>query len=119
MSGKTVWTFRSTTFSRAISSDEFDPWFEEDPQITKDTVLGATAAADSYIDIGATAYGPLELRAAFSSSSTREMFITNNLLQSGTLSNTRSRSATALLIKARRIDAPPGYYYADCTFEKR
>ena len=103
---------------REVSGDEFPPWFDAEPQITKDAVLGATTAAQSYLDTGAIVYPPLTIRAAFASSSARETFITANLLQSGTLANTRSRSATALLVKAVRLDALPRYL-ADLTFELR
>lgn len=115
---KTTYTFRSSTFTRILDSDTFEPWFNAEPTVTKDAVLGATSASQSYIDIGATVIAPLHIRAEFASNAARNTFITNNLLQSGTLSNTRSRSATALLVRAVALDAFP-LFYADLTFEQR
>lgn len=116
---KTIYTFSASTFTRAISGDEFDPWFESTVEYTKDVVLGATAGADSYIDIGAGGAAPLSLRAAFASSAARATLLAL-LGTAHTLSNTRGRSASALLTKARAIDTGlVGVWYADLVFEQR
>lgn len=114
MSGKTVWTFTVSgvdyTWYRALSGSEFEPWFSAEGQYTVDGVLGALVAADNYLDIGGVTVPPLSLRAAFASSSYRETLRSACLLQTGTLSNTRGRSATATLLVAKRVDDLPMFY---------
>lgn len=111
MSGKTVWTFTvggvDYTWYRALSGAEFEPWFSAEGQYTVDVVLGSTLASDNYLDIGGVSVPPLTMRAVFASSSYRETLRSACLLQSGTLSNTRGRSATATMVAAKRVDDLP------------
>lgn len=119
MSSRTVYTFNSSDFYRVAGGDELDPWFESTVEITKDLVLGATSAAASYIDTGAYAAGPLSFRAAFTSSAARATFLAL-LGTTHTLSNTRGRSSSAMLTKAKAIDAGGAYqWYCDVSFEQR
>lgn len=111
----TTWTFDGLTFSRE-AAEGFVPWFVSRAEYTRDAVLSDTTAR-SYIDLGATVREPLEVRAVFASSAARETFI-GKLRTSGTLSNTRSRSATAVLVKAARVDLGRAYRWGlDLTFE--
>lgn len=115
-SGATIYTFAAITFIRKIEGDDFAPWFNADPQYTKDQVLGGE---DAYIDFGADISGPLSFRASCLSASDRNALITARKT-TGTLSNTRSRTATATLVKAVPVDgANYADYLIDLTFELR
>lgn len=117
MSAET-WTFDGVTFERIISGDTIEPWFSEVLNYTKDTVLGATTAAQSYIDQGAVEVPPFEIRASFSSESARDAFLAKRYLTK-TLSNTNGYSGTALLAKAKRANGGGTFYFVDCVFELR
>jgi hypothetical protein len=114
---KTVWTFSGSSFYRIVS-DEFAPRFDGKYQYTKDLVLGATSSADSYIDLGAFEVAPLQLRIEFDTEALRNTF--QSLIgTSGTLSNTRGRSYSAILVGVMRVDAKGGRWLADATWEAR
>ena len=120
MSGKTVWTFVATpgtaTFTRVVN-DEFEPTFNGKYPYTKDLVLGATTAGGSYIDLAAFEVGPMSMRIEFTSSALRDAFLAYPGL-TGTLSNTRSRTYTAMLVDFKRIDDGV-HWWADVVWEQR
>ena len=119
MSGKTVWTFIGLTATRPVDSDTYEPWYEAKLNYTRDLVLGATTAADSYLDVGAAEVPPLALRFEFASDSARQAFI-NLRGQTGTLSNTRGYSTTAMLVSTKRINTGmPSVFWLDLLFEAR
>lgn len=114
MSGRTTYTFSSITFTRQ-AGDEVVPWFYPDGAYTKDPVLYGTKV---YVDVGASTYPPMSFRATCASSADRSALIAA-LWTSGTLSNSRGHSGTALLVKAIPINT--GIYAAtwavDVAFE--
>ncbi len=119
MSGTTVWTFGLSTFTRILQGGEFEPWFQAKGIYQKDVVLGATVAADSYIDTGAVEVGPLTIRARFDNTIDRDVFM-GQLLAAGTLSNSKGYSGSAILLAANAIDSGlPDLFYVDATFELR
>ncbi len=98
-------------------SDEYAPRFDGKYTYTKDLVLGATTAAQSYVDLGAFEVGPLTMKIEFTSEALRNTF--QALIgTSATLSNTRGRSYTALLIEVKRIDTYTRWL-AEATWEAR
>lgn len=117
---ETVYTFDGVSFTHTFSGDEFEPWFNADIQYTKDDVLYDTSSGvitTSYIDIGAKAYPALQIRAQCASQTVKNNLLAK-LLTQGTLSNTRSRSATCRLMQAKDIDrGHPSLFFVDCTFE--
>ncbi len=114
---KTIWTFNATyTFTRVVQ-DEFEPTFNGKYQYTKDLVLGATTAAQSYIDLGGFEVGPMSMRIEFTSSALRDAFLANYGI-TATLSNTRSRTYTAILLDIKRIDDGV-HWWADVVWEQR
>ncbi len=111
MSGRTVYTFGAATFWR--EGEEIVPWFYAEDQYTADVVLGS---ATTYVDIGAAAYPPLSFRASFASSAARQTLI-GLRGTTGTLSNTRSKSDTATLVKATPVNQGNyGLWECDVTF---
>ena len=115
MTMHTTWTFDGLAFSRETAED-FTPWFASEVAVTEDAVLPDGATSRSYIDLGATTHPPLQLRARFDTSAERETFI-GKLRTQALLTNTRGRSATALLEKAARVDAGRRYrFLLDVTF---
>jgi hypothetical protein len=113
---RTAYTFTpaGVTFYR-ITGDELEPWFQEDPQYTKDSVLGGSSA---YYDLGAYVTPPLSFRASCASAADRLSLIAA-LWQEGTLSNTRGHSDTALLVKARPINSNPyDLWQCEVSFER-
>ena len=115
---RVTWQFSGSSFYRH-SGEEFAPRFDAKVGYTKDTVLGATSAAQSYLDIGATEVGPLTLRCEFETEAARQTF--QALIgTTGTLSNTAGLSYTATLLKVTRIEGGGGSIYrADTTWEQR
>lgn len=110
-----VWTFDSVSF-RVRMTGEFDPWFSPSYQYATDLVLASTL---SYLDLGAVKYNAIKVRAQFDTSVAREAMIAK-LGTTGTLSNTDSRSATATLVEALRVNNASGAaWWLDCTFEYR
>jgi hypothetical protein len=114
---KTVWTFNTTATFTQLVSDEYNERFDGKYQYTKDLVLGATTAAQSYVDLGAFEVGPLTLRIEFTTSALRNTF-QGMIGTTATLSNTNGRSYTAMLTEVRRIENG-GMYLADATWEQR
>lgn len=115
--GQTVWSFGSSTFVRIVSGDEFAPRFDGKWLYTKDVVLGATLASQSYIDLGAREVGPMTMRIEFTSEALRNTFTDLNGTV-GTLANTKGRSYTALLVAVSRVDSFTRWL-ADATWEVR
>ena len=116
MSGKTVWTFSGATFTRVVQ-DEFEPTFNGRHPYVKDTVLGATTAAGSYIDLAGFEVGSLSMRIEFTSSALRDAFLGYQGTVA-TLSNTRGRTYSALLVDFKRID-DGRHWWADAVWEQR
>jgi len=117
MSGKTIWQFAGSSFYREVGGDEYAPRFDGKMNTTKDLVLGATTAAQSYVDLGAFEVAPLTMKIEFTTEAARNTF--QALLgTSGTLSNTRGRSYTALLVEVKRIDTFTRWL-AEATWEQR
>jgi len=116
MSGKTVWTFGAATFTRPVP-EEFEPTFNGKHPYTKDLVLGATTAAHSYVDLAGFEVGPLAMRIEFTSSALRDAFLAYQGTVA-TLSNTRGRTYTALLVDFKRID-DGHHWWADAVWEQR
>jgi hypothetical protein len=113
-----TWTFDGVS-ARRVTSDEFDPWFPISGLYTKDVVLDARTAADSYTDIGAWQFDVLEMRWEFTTEAARDTMI-NKLLTIGTLSNSAGRTTSALLVRARRVNGrQQGSALLDVTFERR
>jgi hypothetical protein len=116
MSGKTIWTFNGSSFTRIVS-DEYAPRFDGKYQYTKDLVLGATTAAQSYVDLGAFEVGSISMRIEFTSEALRNTF-QSYIGLTATLSNTRGRSYTAMLVSVQRVDTY-NQWLADATWEQR
>ena len=117
--GRTIWTFDGIDFRRLLTSDEWQPRFSITGLYTKDIVLGATTAADSYVDTGAWQFEPLEMRAVFDTDADRDNMILK-LLSSGALTNDTGLAVTAMLVKAWRVNiGVAGIYALDLTFERR
>jgi len=115
-SGATIYTFAGVTFIRRIDGDEFPPWFNADPTYTKDAVLGGSLA---YLDQGGDVYPPLAFRASCLSAVNRAALVAAKKT-TGTLSNTRSQSATATLVKAVPLDGGDySSFWIDLVFEYR
>jgi len=116
---RTVYTFDGVDFKRLLTSDEWQPRFSITLLHTVDVVLGATTAADSYFDVGAWQFEPLEMRASFASDVDRDTFILK-LGSVGALTNTRGLAVNAALVKAWRVDiGVPDIFLLDCTFVRR
>lgn len=114
---RTTWTFDGVSF-RVKSEDERDPWFSRSYEYTLDKVLGG---AQTYLDLGAVSFSPLEFRAQFASEVARDAMMAK-LGVTGTISNDAppARSGTATLLKTFRIDNPSGMaFYLDVMFEGR
>lgn len=120
MSLRTTYTINgSITFQRVLPSPEFDPWFNSHVEYTKDPVLGATSAADSYVDVGALVVDTLSMRASLSSLSARTALLALQG-QEVTLSNTRGQSGKVLVVNAKAVDrGDPGTFYVDMVLEQR
>lgn len=116
MAGKTVWTFNGATFTRVVE-ETFEPTFNGRHPYTKDLVLGATTAGGSYVDLAGFEVGPLSMRVEFTSSALRDAFLANQGV-TATLSNTRGRSYTALLVDFKRIDDGV-HWWAEAVWEQR
>lgn len=101
-----TWTFTvgvtAVTFTQQVGDDyllRFDGKFS----YTKDLVLGATTAAQNYIDIGAFDVDPLPQTAEFATSADRQTFF-GLQMQLGTLASSNGLSYTVLLVQATRIE---------------
>lgn len=114
---RVLWAWLTTNTFYQLVSDEYAGRFDGEYLITKDLVLGATTAAQSYVDLGAFVVGPLTLRCEFSSSALRNTF-QSTIGTTGTLSNSLGISYTALLVKATRIENG-GLYIVDAMWEQR
>jgi hypothetical protein len=113
---RTVWTFVSSSFYQHVG-EEYQGRFDGKYNYTKDLVLGATTAAQSYVDLGAFEVGPLTMRIEFNSSALRQTF--QALMgTTGTLSNSVGLSYTALLVDVKRIDGL-SVFRCDATWEQR
>lgn len=101
--GATLYTFQSITFARVLEGDTFVPWLFPEVQYTADPVLGGTQV---YLDIGGDGVATLSMRGSCSTDNDRAALKDARGL-TGTLSNTRGRTATATLVKASPIDSMP------------
>lgn len=110
-SGRTVYTFTGISFCRQ-REDDMLPWFFPETQYTADPVLGGTQV---YLDIGSDSVAPLSFRARVLTTTDR-----GNLRlargTTGTLVNTRGRTATATLVKATPMDGIANQLNIDLTF---
>lgn len=114
---RVVWTFNTTATFKQVVGDEYKGRFDGKYVYTKDLVLGATSASDSYVDLGAFEVTPLTMRIEFTTSTLRNTF---QAMQgtTATLSNTLGLSYTALLVQVDRIENG-GMYLADAVWEQR
>lgn len=112
--GVTLYTFGSSASFGRIDPDT--PWFGREIAYAKDDVL---QSGSGYLDIGATTRPPMDIRAAFLTPDARSDML-DRLGTMDLLSNTRSETDYAVLIKALPFDIPGGIYYGvACTFEWR
>lgn len=93
-----------------IVGDDYTLRFDGAYQYTKDVVLGATSAAQNYIDLGAFDVDPLSKQVEFTTSANRQTFF-GLQGQTGTLSSSNGLTYTALLVRATRIE---GAIYPRC-----
>jgi len=115
-SGITTYTFASITFARKLDSEDHEPWFYADPVLTKDPVLGGTQV---YLDKGALVAPPLSFRASCLTGADRIALI-GALWTTATLTNSRSHTDTATLVKARPINSGDNsHWFIDLSFELR
>jgi hypothetical protein len=117
--GRTLWSFADVSFFYELVNDDYQQRFDGEYQYTKDIVLGATTAAQSYIDLGGFVVAPMQKRIAFSTSAARQTF--QALIgTTATLSNDAGLSYTATLLKVTRIEGGGGIIYrADAIWEQR
>lgn len=116
-----LWTFTvsgvaTVSFTEQVQ-DDYQLRFNGGYAYTKDTVLGATTAAQNYVDLGAFDVDPMHKRCEFTSSADRQTF---NALQGqvGTLSSSTGLSYLAALMRATRIEGAI-YPRADAIWEQR
>lgn len=119
--GITVYTFTAngTTvqFIRRRSGT-IDGWFGVKPSYTKDSILpSGTTGGGVIIDFGAYDYKPLQITAELPSAVARAT-LKSLATYAGTLSNTKGRSASAVLTVADEPDEGDGTFLLECTFEK-
>jgi hypothetical protein len=113
---RVIWQFSGSSFYQLVN-DEYAGRFDGKYIFTKDIVLGATTAAQSYIDLGAFEVTPLTMRIEFTTSAARQTF--QALIgTTATLSNTLGISYTAILVDCRRVENG-GMYLADAVWEQR
>jgi hypothetical protein len=108
-----TYVYAGITFYRPLQSGEFAPWFFPETEYTADPVLGGTQV---YLDFGGDSVAPLAMRALAKSASDRQ---TLRLARrsTGTLTNSRGRTATASLVKASPVDSDDyRWFYIDLTF---
>jgi len=105
-------TGSAVTFPRLVSG-EFEDWFTLEVGYTKDSVLDGRVI----IDTGSYQYPPLVLVAAFATAAERTA-AKSLVAIPGTLSNTLSRSAEAVMVRAREPAGRTPFYLLECTFEK-
>lgn len=114
--GATVYTFAGISFVRVLSEgDTFTPWFFPETQYTADPVLGGTQV---YLDIGSDNVTTLTMRGLVLTDNDRAA-LKNARNTTGTLSNTRPRTATVTLVKASPIDGPANQRWIDLVFVLR
>lgn len=107
-----MYTFNSIAFSRLISG-EFAPWFARKSLYTQSAVLDS---GQEYVDIGATSYEPLTIRACLFDRADSEA-LAASLGTTAVLANSRSQSQDALLAGVTPVDLGlAGYYVLDLTF---
>jgi hypothetical protein len=119
LSSQTTYTFTPTggtavTFNRRLAGDTFTPWFTLASSYVKDEALDGGVG---YLDVGAYRYPPLEILAHCASTSERATLKSQQRLR-GTLSNSRGRSATVMLVSAEEVESADGVALLACTFEK-
>ena len=112
-----TYAFAGVTFARRLEADEFPPWFNADPQYTKDIVLGGALA---YVDFGADVYPPLVFRRAWCLTSADRATLIAALKTTGTLANSHGQSVSATLVSAVPLRGGSyRYFWIDLTFEYR
>lgn len=113
--GTAVYTFDGVAFYRIVSG-EYPPWFATKAEYTQDLVLGSD---QDYLDIGATSYDTLQIRAAVLEVGDREALI-GKIGTTAVLSNSKTRSQDATLVAANPVDLGTSAYHAvDLTFVRR
>lgn len=109
--GATVCTFYE------LVQDDYKQRFDGKYNYTKDVVLGATTAAQNYIDIGAFDVAPMSKRCEFTTNAARDTFYGLQGL-TGTLASSNGLSYTATLLSVERIQGAI-YPRADAMWEQR
>jgi hypothetical protein len=118
---KTTYTYTvggtTVTFTHQAGG-EFERWFEEDTAHTESYILRGTSRR-LVIDVGGVTYSPLRVRAEVASEATIAT-LRSLRAQQGTLSNSRGRSASAILLTIRESEPNNTSYgrIADLTFKR-
>lgn len=113
--GSTAYTFDGVAFYRLVTG-EFTPWFAGKVEHTQDLVLDSN---QDYLDLGATAYEQLQLRAVVFSLAARQV-LEAKLGTTAVLSNAKTYSQDATLVAATPIDLGlSGYFGVDLAFIRR
>lgn len=107
----------TVTFTRQASG-EFERWFEEDTAYSESYILRGTSRR-VVIDVGGVTYSPLAIRAEVADAATIAT-LRSLRAQQGTLSNTRGRSAAAMLMAIRESEPSNTSYgrVVDLTFKR-
>jgi hypothetical protein len=114
-SGSTAYTFDGTAFYRLVTG-EFTPWFAGKVEHTQDLVLDSN---QDYLDLGATAYEQLQLRAVVFSLAARQV-LEAKLGTTAVLSNAKTYSQDTTLVAVTPVDlGVSGYFAVDLTFIRR
>lgn len=113
--GATSYSFAGSTFYRLVSGD-YPPWFNARQEYTQDLVLDST---QDYLDLAATAYESLALRAVVFSAADRSALL-ELLGTTAVFSTSSGRSQAATLVSASAVDLGlPGFFAMDLTFIRR
>lgn len=113
--GSTAYTFDGTAFYRLVTG-EFTPWFAGKIEHTQDLVLDSS---QDYLDLAATAYETLQLRAVVFSLAARQV-LEAKLGTTAVLSNAKTYSQDTTLVAVTPIDlGVSGYFAVDMTFIRR
>jgi hypothetical protein len=102
----------AATFPRLVSG-EFDDWFALEVGYVKDSILDGRTV----VDVGSYQYPPLVLVAAFATAAERTA-LKSLVAIPGTLTNSLSRAAEVVLVRAREPAGRTPFYLLECTFEK-
>jgi hypothetical protein len=114
---RTVWTFNTTATFYEFAAEDYQQRFDGEYQYTKDIVLGATTAAQSYVDLGAFVVAPMTKKIEFTTSAARQSFQAM-IGTTATLSSSTGLSYTATLLRVTRIEGAI-YPRAEAMWEQR